>query len=295
MSVIFSSGYAPGTTDSGFLKMESGDFLLLEDSSKIILDFAEVDDEPITHARIAHSQNWHLEESVLASTTATGYFAEAPTNTLSYEKWKPTAIPASWQATLTTSQLCDYCCIGAHTLGTNGNTLQVQYYNGSWNDLIPATLIEDDSDIFVIFPLQSHQIWRLYITGGTAPEVGVVKFGRALQMPRPLFGGHTPMLFARKTVMKTNESESGETLGRSKFRTYLETTYSWQNLPSSWIRSNWKTLQLGIETEAFFLAWRPGTYGEVAFGETAAVPAPTNNGKRDLMDVELQMKARSYD
>lgn len=295
MGVIFSTGYQPYAGDSGALLLENGDDLLLETGFRVLLDFPSYTDLPTTHARIAHAQNWLSGGTATASSTAAGYFADAPNNSLTYERWKPTSLPANWEYYHTGAASCDYCCIGAHTLGTNGNTLQVQFWDGAWQDLIPATAITNDSDIFVIFPRQSRRRWRIYISNGTAPLVGVVKFGLALQMERPLYGGHSPMEFARRTVLKTNDSESGEFLGQSKYRTFQETSYSWSNLTAAWIRQNWPSFQRAAETEPFFLAWRPGAYSEVAFGRAMGIPVPSNAGTRDLMNVELQMKARSYD
>jgi len=295
MGVIFSTGYSPHVAETGFLLMETGDFLLLEDDGKIVLDLRTTSDLPTSHARIAHSGNWHTVETIAASSTETGYFADAPDTTLTYERWKPSSLPATWEATFPASRTIDYCCIAAHTMGTNGNSLSVEYYNGAWVELIPATAIADDSDIFAIFPQQVEGKVRISITGGTAPEIGVVKFGEALQMERPLYGGHSPIIFGRRTVLKTNESETGEYLGVSKMRTTLESSFSWQNLTAAWVRENWGVLQRAIESEPFFIAWRPGAYSEVAFGRATGPAIPTNIGRRDLMSVELSMKARSYD
>ena len=296
MGVIFSPGYTPYVQETGSLLMETGEFLLLESGDQILLDLKVGDDYPINNARIAHSRNWGTPAFTFPSSTEVGYFAEAPNNTLTYERWKPAAMPADWRVTFSSTIAMDYCCIAAHTMGTNGNTLAIQYWNGSvWVDLITPTAITDDSDIFVIFPEMTQEEVRILISDGTAPEIGVVKFGSALQLERPLYGGHSPILFARRTVLKTNESETGEYLGVSKYRTYLESTFSWQNLSASWIRSKWDILQRAIETEPFFIAWRPGSYDEVAFGRATSVPIPTNMGRRDLMSVELAMRARSYD
>jgi hypothetical protein len=255
-------------------------------------------DQPLTHARIAHSLNWRSGGTAVASTTATGYFANAPLNTLTYEKWKPTGATGTWEYNHGSSVSCNYCCIGGHTLGTSGSTIQIEYWNGSaWVAVSPSTAVTDNSAIMAIFIAVSAQRWRVNITAGTsAPEIAVIKFGTALQLERPIFGGHAPILFARQTVMKMNESETGEYLGRSKWRTYLETTYSWQNLTASWVGTNWPSLQRAVETEPFFIAWRPSGYpDQVAFGRAMGVPIPSNSGTRDLMAVELQMRALSYD
>jgi len=297
MGVIFSPGYTPYVVETGALLMETAEFLLLEDGTKILLDVSATADLPATHARIAHYLNWFSVGTIAASTTETGYFVDAPNNTLTYERWKPAALPATWEINFGAGQTADYCCIAAHTMGTNGNTLEVEYFDGAgvWSDLITATAITDNSDIFVIFPKQAHGYWRIRISNGTAPEIGVIKFGQALQMERPIFGGHSPIIYSRQTVMKMNESETGEYLGRSKFRTYLQSTFEWQNLSSDWIRDNWGDLQRAVETEPFFIAWRPETYSEAAFGRAMENPTPTNIGRRDLMSVALNMRARGYD
>jgi hypothetical protein len=54
-------------------------------------------------------------------------------------------------------------------------------------------------------------------------------------------------------------------------------------------------MQRAVETEPFFIAWRPSSFGEVAYGRAMGVPIPSNSGTRDLMSVELQMRALSYD
>lgn len=253
-------------------------------------------DQPLTHARIAHTLNWLSGGTVSASSTATDYFADAPTNTLTYERWKPSSLAATWEYDHGSAAQCDYCCIAAHTMGTNGNTLEVQYHNGSsWVDLIAATSLSSDAPIMVIFEPETRQRWRIRISNGTAPEIGVVKFGSAMQLERPIYGGHSPAPMARQTILRSNYSETGEYLGRAKQRTYLTTQYDWQHLTSSWVRFNWPSFQLAIEAEPFWLAWRPQTFGDVVFAQVDQVPVPQNMGIRDLLSVTLDVRARGYE
>lgn len=252
-------------------------------------------DEPLTHARIAHSNNWLSGGTATASTTDADYFEDGPLDTMTYEKWKPTSLTATWQYSHTASVSADYCVIGAHDMGTQGNTLTVQYFSGSWLDACPATAITDNSPIMVIFEPKTAQNWRISISGGTVPLIGVVKFGTAMQMPRPLYGGHSPLDFGRATVMRANNSSTGEFLGRTKLRSMLDTSFQWSNIPRSYITSNWKNFQKAIETEPFFIAWRPTTFGEVGLCYVEQSPRPTAQGVRDLHEVELQVKARGYD
>ncbi len=251
---------------------------------------------PTTHARIAHANNWETGGTVAASTTATDYFDDGPDNTLTYERWKPTTLPATWQYTFAASSSFDYCVIGAHTMGTNGNTLEVQVYDsGAWTDVITATAILDDMPIFVQFNSETDTIARIRITNGTAPEIGVIKFGLAMEMPRPIYGGHTPLDLSRQTTMRSNQSSTGEFLGRTKLRTMYATDYAWTNIPAAWVRANWRAFQTAIEDDAFFIAWRPGSFSEVGLVHTDQPPTPYNNGTRDLMDVTLAVTGYGYD
>lgn len=280
-------------------------------------------DYPLTHARIAHCGNWfegggiaggtgskllkedgdallqeNLDDILLEAqnSTASGFFATAPLNTLTYEFWKPESLPATWEYEHTSSAEADYCAIAAHTMGTNSNTLEVQYHSGSaWVDLIAATAITSDAPIFVIFGGQTRSRWRIRISNGTAPQIGVIKFGKALQMERPIYGGHSPLDMARQTILRSNYSETGEYLGRAKKRTFHATSFDWDNLSASWVETNWPSLQTGVETEPFFIAWRPESKQDVGFCQTDGVPIPVNKGVRDLMTVSIPVRARGYD
>lgn len=253
--------------------------------------------ESYSNARIAHSLNWLSGGTAVASTTASGYFANAPLNTLTYEMWKPNIAGGTWEYDHGTSATVDYCTIAAHALGSSGSTISIQYYNGSaWVDVIASTAIENDSPIMGLFNPITAQRWRVNIlAANVAPSIGVIKFGSALQMPQAIYGGHSPITMARQTILRTNYSETGEFLGRTKQRVQLGNTYSWTHLKADWMRANWPTLQKAIEAEPFWIAWRPSDYGEVGFSQVDSVPIPQNMGIKDFMSVEMTTRARAWD
>ena len=255
-----------------------------------------IGDAKLSHARLAHSGNWLSGGTVTASSTAMGYFAGGPDNSLTYEKWQPQSLGATWEYDHGNVAECDYCAIAAHTMGTSGNTLQVQYFDGSaWVDLIDATAIADDSAVFVFFGPQQRQRWRIRLTNGVAPVVGVVEFGKALQMPHPIYSGHTPIALARRTVMRSNVSAMGEFIGFTKQRSTLGSTFAWQTLDADWVRDNVPSLQKALESEGCFIAWRPDTFGEVTYGFTTQTPIPTNTGLVNLMSMEISLTGYSHD
>ncbi len=253
-------------------------------------------DQPLTHSRIAHSLNWLSGGTISASSTAAGYFDTAPNNSLTYERWKPSALAATWEYDHGSASNCDYCVIAAHNMGMNGNTLQIQYWNGSsWTGVIPSTAITSDEPIMAIFGLQNRQRWRIQVSNGTAPEIGFIKFGRALQMDRPMYAGHSPLSLARQTMLRANYSETGEFLGRTKQRVMLATEFAWQHLSRTFIYGAWRTFQRATESEPFVIAWRPDNYPDVGFCQLDAVPIPQTMGVRDLFTVSMQVRALAYD
>ena len=255
-------------------------------------------DQPLTHARIAHSLNWLSGGSVSASSTSAGYYVDAPDNSLTYELWQPSETPGIWRYDHGSSAIDqDYCAIAAHTLGTSGSVIKAAYWTGTqWVDLCPPTAITDDSPILIIFEPTTSERWRIQIPATTSlPTIGVIKFGRALQMQQAIYGGHSPINLARQTVLRSNLSETGEFLGRTKQRALLSTSYAWTHLSADWIRTNWPSLQKAVESEPFWIAWRPADYGEVGFSQADAVPIPQNMGIKDYMQVELTTRARAWD
>lgn len=254
-------------------------------------------DEPLTHARIAHSGNWHSGATVTASTTDTAYFSDAPDNLFTYEKWKPATTTGTWEAAFGSAKTCDYAVIGAHTLGTSASTIKIQSWNGAtWDDETPATAIATDEPIFCIFAPRSATKWRLNITAGTGiPQVAVIKFGNALQMERPLYGEYTPIRTARRTDLRSNDSETGEFLGRTIQRVSLEFQIGWSKITRTWFDTNWRPAISAFESSAFFLAPMPSVYGEVALCRTAgAIEIPRQNAN-GFLSVSLSIVARAYE
>lgn len=281
-------------------------------------DVATIGTEPYTHARIGHANNWHAG-TMAASTTDADYFETGPDTSLTYEKWKPTALPATLEVDFSAAKTVNYCGIAAHTLGTNACTIAVEYWDGAaWvaltisylqdsnGDVVYTTggdpitfdsgLILDDQPIMVFFPDVSVSKMRVrVVSGDDYPKIGVLKFGVALEMPQPIYGGHVPLDLTRRTVMRTTESETGEFLGKTKLRVNQGTSFSWSHLKADWIRDNWKSLQLAIETDPFFIAWRPESFSSAGFCDAKGTPEPVNMGVKTYMQVDLEVRGYGYD
>lgn len=254
-------------------------------------------DEPLTHARIAHAGTW-IDGTVTAVGDTEG--APAANRSMTWEFWSPPGpTPNTWTITPASGQTVDYCCIGAHTIGTDGATLTIEYESAPavWTSIITNAVISDDSPIFAIFAPVTGTAFRITVST-TVARIGVIRFGTALQMPQALYAGHTPLQLSRQTTMRSNKSTTGEFLGRTRLRNARATQIGWTHLRASWVRQNWLPFELAVEQDPFFLAWRPETFPEdvgYCYVDAGATPVPSNMGIRDFMSVSMNVIARGYD
>lgn len=261
------------------------------------LVLGEAAEFPLTHARILYRSLWRDPNAVVtASSSAIGFPASAAANENTYERWKPTSIPATWEIDVQVGSQADAIGIAAHTLGSNAVTVTFEYWDGTqWveeKQFIPST----DETIMILFPMRNASRYRISLSGGNGiPTIGVIFIGRTLQMERPIYGGHSPLSLSRETTTYPNSSESGNWLGRSVIRQGYSTSFSWSNLTASWYRQYFDTFVRYTTQSAgpFFIAWRPESYpDEVGYcWLTASDISPSNSGTRDLMTVSMSVQA----
>lgn len=202
----------------------------------------------------------------------------------------------AYQMNLQFPQEADYVCIGSHTLGSSGASVTLQYEDSFYQTLMTIAP-EDDSPIWFMFEPQTRQKWQISILDAVEPIIGNIKIGKALQLPRPVqLQSHAPWEFQRQTELRTNYSATGEILGRRVQSIRNETEYSINNVPASWVRTNWPSFQRAAEDAPIYVAWRPdGTYPGVSFGECPATPQTSHTGPRDLMSLSFSLTGPGYE
>ena len=249
---------------------------------------------PLTHARIL----WAPISGVISGDGAGAALAG---NDYTYQRWQPGALPATWTLTLSAPAAVDTLFIAAHTLGTAGASVAVQTsatLDAAFTTratLAPA----DNSTIAVMFNTAGgalHQLRRvrLALSGGAAgapaPAIGIIRWGVALQMARPIFGGAVPIGLARAVETRHAISETGQWLGRTIQRQARRSTLEWQNLPAAWYRAAFAPFAETLPQRPFGLIQNPARMPEsVAWCWTDDVPQPSNMGLRDLMQVSLSV------
>lgn len=266
----------------------------------VVIQSAFSPTRPLTHARIGHASITRTGE-LAASGDQAGFEADAAVNPLTYESWKPDALPATWRIDAGEAVTVDYVGIAAHTLGTDGATVipQESDDDSAWSDVtgISAHSPSDDGPILFLFAGESHRYWRIRITGSTIPSVGVVFIGASLAMERPFYGGHSPLDLSRRTVMRPQKSERGQFLGRAIVRGGFGTDVAWQHLTPTFIRDEFDLFVEEAKRYPFFFAWRPSTFPEsVGYVWTGQDIQPSNMGTGPgLMQVSFSLEGLGND
>ena len=184
----------------------------------------------------------------------------------------------------------DYCCIGAHNLGTAGATVILQYLDGTFQSIMTVTPT-DDSPIWLMFEPETRQEWRLLINSAVEPTMGNIKIGKALKFDRTMRGGYAPIQWQRETEFRTNWSSGGELLARRAQARYLKASFEWPLVSKSWVDTNWADLTDALEQNPFFIAPNPKRTKEAAFCVAEGINHPSYVGVTDLMQIGMQVKA----
>ncbi len=197
--------------------------------------------------------------------------------------------------TLAASADINFVAIAAHTLVGEPLSIQTaQTAGGALTDLIGFTPV-DNSPIMLIFDtINVREIALVGNTSGTT-ELGVISAGTALQMPRNIYGGHTPIDLSSKTEYQSVRSESGQFLGKTIIRKGSEADYNWQFLDDQFIRDEFKPFIESAKTLPFFIKYRPDFYPEtVAYGEVNDDIIPVNmGGGHRRMSVSFNLEAHA--
>lgn len=252
-------------------------------------------DRPLSHARIAHAGNW-ISGAVSASGTDASeiYAVAAPANSLTVEKWRADAVPATWEIAPGSASDLDYCAIAAHNFGSAAVEFSIELDLGAGfvSVGLDGLTVSDDRPIFLMFEPATATAARVSFSDlGGVPEVGFIRFGKALQMEeRTRFPGRTPFNMAERRIMTGQKSVTGEFLARVEVRRGQALSFEWSHLSEAWLLANGPALLDAIETDLFMIAERPSTHpDDVALCWIAGSrPRPVANGAVDLHDLQIQ-------
>lgn len=219
---------------------------------------------PLTTPRIAA---FPLSGTVTASSEATGFEAINADNELTYTYWQPTAVPATWQLTFTSTTV-SYCGVASHNIGSSGGSIGLQEWDGAtWTTIFAPIVVADDSPILFLFSPRTTDRLRIRVTNAI-PTVGVIWFGDVMELPQKCqWTGSLPFNEAVGSVFAENVSDGGHVLDRFAIRKAATCQMTVNNISETWAAANIPALQAHMEVLPVFMADRPDEYRKsVVFG-----------------------------
>lgn len=199
-----------------------------------------------------------------------------------FDYWQPASVPETLRTTLGASAAADGAFFAAHTLGSAGATLTVQYFDGStWQTQATYAPTSDDPFGF-IWPSRSATGWGIQISGSVA-QLGVAFVGPRLVIPGGVLPDYVPIWAATEVQRQAGISRRGQFFGqRIESRSarlqpaFMDVPYSFALNDLADFRSHYN------DGNAFVWASAPGLFPEDAAyvwaAENASLRSPVRPG-----------------
>lgn len=243
--------------------------------------------QPLNHARI-------LWSPLTGTITAGGTNGALAANDYTFQRWSCGALPSAWTLETAADAEVDTLFIAAHNLSGRTVTVETSATTGGGFTTRATVTPTDNSVIAVMFNTGTgapHVIRRVRITvsgSGTDAAVGIIRWGKALQMTRPVFGGVRPIGLARAVETRQAISETGQWLGRMILRQAAPSEMNWEHLDDAWYKANFHPFALSLPQMPFGLIQNPARMPEsVGWCWTDGAPVPEYMGVRNYLQVSL--------
>lgn len=236
-----------------------------------------------------------LEQGTFASS-----FAGDTTQTLRIIEVSHHKSTATWDFEGFSAEEGDVFCVAAHNVGSGSGRLAFSHDSNTDDTYTSIGTVSpaDDSPVMFIHEGITSSRWRITVDRCPLPRIGVIRIGKLLQWERPFYGGFSPAIGNRQTVMRGNMSIGGQWLGRTKVRTGFATQYAWSNLSQQWVRDNLLGVNgalRALEDEPFFIAWRSSAESDCDYAWTSGQGGWANSGIRDLTTFAIDAESYGYE
>ncbi len=256
--------------------------------------------QPLTHPRIGY-QSWLedlLDEDITASSVTDEGPKDMPLRPDTHNYWRPAALPATWVADLGETRDVDYVGV-VGTIGSSRASLLVETSidDGVWVALGAEVQPQDDAPILFLDTSRQARKVRLTVQGvGAVPRIASVYAGEILAMPRPIYGGHSPLTLSRDTVLEGTLSRGGQFLGQDFRRHGVSGAFDFRHLTAAFYRASFEPFVKAIRNRPYFIGWRPATFPlEVAYVWTLEDIRPQNMGLRDFLAVSVPARGIGHE
>lgn len=210
------------------------------------------------------------------------------------EYWQPESVPDTLRATMASTEIADVCFIGAHTLGTAGAALAVQYYDGAAWQTITTVTPTDDQPFMVLFPRRTATGWGIQVTGAVA-QIGLAWIGPRFIIPGGVQPDYQPIWATRRVEKFPGVSRRGHFTGQRIERVGASVSASFMPLDHDFALYTMADFRQHFnEGRAFIWAPAPGVFSrDVAYvwaadGETLGHSILAGG---DLVTFSMRMEA----
>lgn len=211
------------------------------------------------------------------------------------EYWAPTASD-TLRATLAGAETADICFIAAHTLGSAGRTLSVQYFNGSTWQTIGTVAPADNAPFMVVFPSQLATGFGISVSGSC--QIGVAWIGPRLIIPGGVVPDYAPVWAAHRVEKYPGVTRRGHFRGQRIERTGARLSAQMMPIDHDFALNDMADFRTHYnEGRAFVWASAPRLFTDDAaycWAPDDASFAPTIRAGGDLVNLSLTMEAFVY-
>jgi hypothetical protein len=124
----------------------------------------------------------------------------------------------------------------------------------------------------------------------------VIMLGAPMEFEKCIRNRYAPLDYNRKTEFLTNESGTGQYIGRSIIRRNHESSVSFDLMTAPWVRSTFQPFVRHARTKPYFFAWNPATYpNEVNYVWTDEDIGVEYTGDRNRMSASWSMRGLGND
>ena len=245
---------------------------------------------PLNYARIGYN-NILFGASFSATSDNNGSARIA--NPATYDRWRPILDP-SVATLIATTFSCDYVGIEEHNLGTVGANLKVEVSNGGGTTIVYDAIPLNDNALFIRFTAADLSTLIITVSGVINAEIGVAYMGLELEMMRPVYGGHTPIVLSANDKMTPQMSDGGQFLGKQIVRQGYSTSTAFKHLEGDWYREKFQPFVVHAKTLPYFWAWNLAEHpNDVVYGWTNENIKPTLMGIRNWQEVTFEIEAHA--
>ncbi len=226
--------------------------------------------------------------------TADGAAANAVGQSTS-DGWVPSVMPATLSVVLSAARLADAAAFVAHTLGSSGSTVYVEYLSGAtWITSASVTPATDDPFV-IFFPLASSDEWRVRIIGASTPFVGVAIICRRLSVPGTIGVPHTPLNLADDVeLLGRSRSRNGHFLGSEVHRSGFAANLNLEVQQKDFILDKFESFRVWFnEGNAFVFCSAPTTLSD-DMGYCWRDGRAINPGFKDAVYMNVDLNVRGY-